>query len=80
MIDLVNAMSNMNGLISQQRLLEGRIMSSRDEIIQAIRKSGLTVEQVSAMPEFQTSQGMYIVRCAFFSQEKPHMDEYNLGA
>lgn len=71
MTDLARMMSNLNGLTSERRLIENRILA-------AIKESGLTRVQVEMMPEFRTYAGCVLIQTAF--QPKPPKDNYELGA
>ena len=46
MTDLARMMSNLNGLTSERRLIENRILTANSDILAAIKESGLTRVQV----------------------------------
>lgn len=78
MTDLAKLMSNLNGLTSERRLIENRIITANHEILTAIKASGLTQVQLEMMPEFRTYAGCVLIQTAF--QPKPPQDKYELGA
>lgn len=78
MTDLARMMSNLNGLTSERRLIENRILTANSDILAAIKESGLTRVQVEMMPEFRTYACCVLIQTAF--QPKPPKDNYELGA
>lgn len=78
MTDLAKLMSNLNGLTSERRLIENRIITKNQEILAAIKESGLTRVQLEMMPEFRTYAGCVLIQTAF--HPKPPQDNYDLGA
>lgn len=77
MTDLARMMSNLNGLTSERRLVENRILTANQEILAAIKESGLTRVQLEMMPEFRTYAGCMLIQTAFQPKRE---DNYDLGA
>lgn len=71
--DLQTRMSTQNGLVSQMRLIENRMLSDRIEITRIIATSGLNKEDFASLPEFQTSAGQEILTGVFGEPTWPQL-------
>lgn len=67
---LRHAMSNLNGLISEQRLVENRKLAARENVLNGLLQNREILAEMAKAPEFQTSEGQELLHMAGFMRGK----------